>query len=738
MGLFPAIVIILTALLELWVVLTVFFITNNSLYVYLLCGIGLNFCSVLYVIILIFRFLHFKTCAKENLMRAMCIGPDYWAPIPCWEWNDEPLLWNVCDYSKENGWDELYPKPIACDIEDGRTVLEEGKSTTLSNSTLSKETERSYDSLDGKQEEIKVGVEQEQDEFQDTSKSHPIHANEGVDDENDKEAKKESRRIRRFGANTPFDQDTNIVVDLRENLKKFISRLSVNSKRDKDDTQQGPHDFRSYEVECLEPTEGEPIKCSLNEYENHYISMAKAQDEPTALVSVCYLLAKDSNDFLLESIDYFKKIHKAPVYVMMNARDGGDWIHEQLDIISSYVDQKYRDQVRVFFVKPSRSKAANLNALVDIVRNEEYHDYKYVLNYDIDDRPTFNETSAFTYAEKVVGTKRGGTRIVGIQGPCLECFNDTLSGLLEARHEFNAQTDKLAMRSRFGLKTESQGSNHLILSEVFRRYRFDTKVLLEDWRWSNDMKEDQNIGLMFVRTMVCYGQTPYGLRAVLRRRNRWVKGRWTEWIHDVFERPLFTPLFKERVTGLMVVVNFLLLQPMLHLLMLMGYILVTSEAHVGFLFLNTKLLEETENVPRKVGVWWNWTWPIGLGALLLIYFVHGIMKLVNFQSVSFLNGRDTFRYRVFYAFCILFDSLTPIVAPFTVYYQYQYYCLVEYVLEKVIQKKIVWVPTPKVAQKEEADGKYDVVKQKDSKRLPETPPVTPPETPLVESAVDLG
>lgn len=44
--------------------------------------------------------------------------------------------------------------------------------------------------------------------------------------------------------------------------------------------------------------------------------------------------------------------------------------------------------MRVFFVKPSRSKAANLNALVDIVRNEEYHDYKYVQNYDIDDRPT--------------------------------------------------------------------------------------------------------------------------------------------------------------------------------------------------------------------------------------------------------------------------------------------------------------------------------------------------------------
>lgn len=82
--------------------------------------------------------------------------------------------------------------------------------------------------------------------------------------------------------------------------------------------------------------------------------------------------------------------------------------------------------------------------------------------------------------DPLVGTKLVVEQeIVGIQGPCLECFNDTFcpdcwrqdTNLIHRR-------TSLILRSRFGLNAESQGSNHLILSEVFRRYHFDTKVLL--------------------------------------------------------------------------------------------------------------------------------------------------------------------------------------------------------------------------------------------------------------------
>jgi len=698
MILFTVIAVILTALLESWVVLAVTFTHYDPLHVYLLCGIILNFSSVVSLFYMVLKVLYSNTCAKENMMKSMFLGADYWAPYPRWEWNDEPLLLNACDYSKENGWDDLYPKKILetnFDIEEGCQTKQDSnelspngkeveQSLSLSNTIQPTNNEIGYEQENKNEHETKQdsnelspnGKEVEQS----LSPSNTIQpTNNGIGYEQGNKNEHEAVPPQVYEDECYYKD-----IALYERMKDILT-----------------HEIcLPYKVECIKPTKKLPLTCSLNSYENHYISTAKEKSKPTAIVTVCYLLAKDSNTFLLESIDYFKKVHKSPLYVMMNAREKGDWIQEQLDIISSFVDQNYGGQVRVFFVENSRSKAANLNASVDILQNDGYQNFKYVWNYDIDDRPTFNEASALAYVERVVGKWRAGTKIVGIQGPCLECFNGTLSGLMENHYEFNAQCETLLIRSRIGLKTESQGSNHLILSGVYRRYRFDNKVLLEDWRWSNDMKEKDNIGLLFVRTMVCYGQTPYGFKAVMRRRNRWVKGRWIEWIHDAFGRPIFTPLFKEWIIGFLVIFKFLIILPVLHLLMINGYVLIRSEAHAGFFVLNLQKLEEFTDVPVIIGKIWNLTLACGLAPLLGIIFVHAIMKVIYCQSGFFLNGRDSLKYRVCYAYFIIVDAFFPFLSPFTLYYQYQYYCLIEYILGKITQKKTVWVPTPKISKED--------------------------------------
>lgn len=441
------------------------------------------------------------------------------------------------------------------------------------------------------------------------------------------------------------------------------------------------------------------LPVTMTHYELSYLSNVSKNDQPSLLVCVSYLLVKDCNRFLMESLHYFAKVHTAPIYVMTNARDSesSQWIEEQLNHIDRYLEMNRMDNVRIFFVQDSRSKAANLNAFIDLLPDANSETaYKYVLSYDVDDRPMYNEHSLLAYAETVVGTSRAGAVVAGIQGPCLECFNSTLSGLMESHTEYIAQTGHLNFSNRFMGYVRSQGSNHLILTSAFRQYRFNTQVLLEDWRWSTDMLEKGNLCLKFASTMVCFGQTPKGWRALNRRRMRWTKGRLEETLYDAFLRgSRCGRMFTNWCAAWMNLCSLFIFTPVLHNLIVFGFSAIFEESrrHGRRGFLDPDQLEEGY---ATLGHLWNASWVCVLFCIFFPYSVHTVRSLVNPQSSCFLNGRDELKYKVLHALIHVVDLVEPLYAPLT--YHYEYYCNVEYLLEKLFFQKSDWTPTPKKVQ----------------------------------------
>ena len=593
-----AAIVVLTAMLELWVVvLLILFGEQNKLLFSLVIANLLNFCSTIYALGMLTKIVYDKLFAKEDLTGYLALGKDFYPPMPKWEWNDPPLFWNVCDYSQELGWAQIYPRPE-----------------------------------DRMSQEVKIG----------------------------------------------FD-------DCNESLKLLQELLDPELVEDEN--------FVKY----LDPGAIRPT--TLNYYERHYFKTASLNEQPTVVVCICYLLSKGSNDFLMDSLRFFTQVHSAPIYVMINAREEGDWVNTQLEILSKFLVDNCFYQIKLFFVKYSRSKAANLNAFIDVLPSPNECKYKYVLNYDVDDRPTFNEKSLLAYAEGVVGKMRAGNKIVGIQGPCLECFNNTYSGFLEAMLEYNAQAaaGTSNWESRFLGKIKSQGSNHLVLTEVFRCHKFNVNVLLEDWRWTSNMLQDDKCCLAFARTMVCYGQTPLGWNAVAKRRNRWVKGRFQESFHDAFYRPVFGTMFWDWARGWMAILSFFVLKPIYHALIVFGYDAIFSESgRQGRYGLLIPEVLKSEGISPCLGVLWNFLWPISTLFVVGHYFANFVCVVSNPKSSSFLNGRDSFQYRVLYVVMHFLDFLLFATMPFTRNFQYVYFCRAEWLLEKALGRKAQWVPTPKM------------------------------------------
>ncbi|CAB9520632.1 expressed unknown protein [Seminavis robusta] len=454
------------------------------------------------------------------------------------------------------------------------------------------------------------------------------------------------------------------------------------------------------QVYFLDPGSVDPAQ--LTEYELEYLATAAEQKLPSLVVCVCYLLAKESNAFLMESISYFTQVHKAPLYVMVNAREEGTWIYDQLLQLSGYLQNHHLHQVRIFFVNSSRSKATNLNAFIDVLPPPDQEtSFKYVCNYDVDDRPTFNEVSLLTYAEKAIGKRRSGHTIVGIQGPCLECYNGTVSGLLECSIEYAAQAASgiLSWEARFLGKVRSQGSNHLVLTSAFRRFRFNKNVLLEDWRWSNDMLEKENLSLAYVRTMVCFGQTPNGWNAIAKRRNRWNKGRHAEALNDAFGRRVIGPCFADWVMVWVKLVMFFVVNPLLHMFIIIGYGVIFGESYKQGRYgtLNSEKLEDN-GVNGVLGILWNYSWIGSLAGVCGINLAYFILSVVHLESSSFLNGRNTPSYKMLHILMHFFDMFSLFLKPLSRAYQYEYYCGVELLLEKALFQKVEWVATPKLAK----------------------------------------
>ena len=451
------------------------------------------------------------------------------------------------------------------------------------------------------------------------------------------------------------------------------------------------------DVEYLTSESVEATK--LSDYESQYLQEASIQNQSTVVICICYLLSKTSNRFLLESLKYFSQVHQAPIYVMINAREQGVWIDDQIRIISSFLNEHGLGQVKLCYVNNSRSKAANLNAFIDALPlshvDSAQKAYKYVLSYDVDDRPVFNEASLLTYADSVVGKMQGGHRIVGIQGPCLECYNDTFSGLLECMIEFNdkASSGLSAFEARIWGKVHSRGSNNLVLSESFCRHRFNPNVLLEDWRWTDDMLQGENGSLAFARTMVCYGQTPQGWTALAKRRNRWVKGSFQEAIHAAFHRPFLGPTFKDWLMGWCKLLYYFVVMPIFHMMVLVGNSVIFAESgrHGRRGFLDPT---QMSSLP-SMAVVWNFTWPASLAIIIGAHVVNFVCVMANRSATNFLNGRVSPFYNFVHIAFHLCDMFLFLTLPFTRLYQYGYFCCAELLLERALFRQTEWVPTPK-------------------------------------------
>jgi hypothetical protein len=308
-----------------------------------------------------------------------------------------------------------------------------------------------------------------------------------------------------------------------------------------------------------------------------------------------------------------------------------------------------------------------------------------------------------SYAEGVIGKRRGGHKVVGIQGPCVECFNDTWSGFFECLAEYNAQAGSgpLNLDARFLGTVKSQGSNHLILTSVFRRYRFDTSVLLEDWHWSIDMLEKENLSLAFARTMVSFGQTPVGWNSIARRRNRWNKGRIQESLFDALQRSCWGPNFMNWLEAWAALALMFFVRPLFHMLMLLGYgaVFNASSSHGRHGILDPNQLEATDTASGELGYLWNYSWIASLALVGSEYGIRLVRAISKLDSTCFLNGRNNAKYKYLHVVVHFVDAFVFLYGPFTRLYQYEYYCRVEYMLlEKFLCQKAEWIPTPKKAE----------------------------------------
>ena len=241
--------------------------------------------------------------------------------------------------------------------------------------------------------------------------------------------------------------------------------------------------------------------------EEQYIARQNKISEPTLVVTVCYLLEQDNNDFLFESMEWFTSAYTCPIYLMMNARGEGNErarVHEMVCKIKESLLVKHCGQVQVTFTESSRSKAENLNAFGELVSTDKFD---YALVFDIDDRPTYSERSLLKCAKSLIGTTRNGYKMIGVQGPCADCFENEagLFGLIECHQEWYYHMEKNQNYARFMGHTWCMGSNFIAETWVFKNYAFNPDMLTEDASWSLGLLED-GMALAVLPMALSYGQ----------------------------------------------------------------------------------------------------------------------------------------------------------------------------------------------------------------------------------------
>ena len=280
--------------------------------------------------------------------------------------------------------------------------------------------------------------------------------------------------------------------------------------------------------ETLHDNEGlqtfEPEVANVQYEEEQYIARQNGISEPTLVVTVCYLLERDNNDFLFESMEWFTSAHTCPIYLMMNARGEGKeraWVHEMVCKVKESLLIKHRGQVQVTFSESSRSKAENLNVFGELVSTDKFD---YALVFDIDDRPTYSERSLLKCAKSLIGTTRNGYKMIGVQGPCADCFENEagLFGVIECHQEWYYHMEKNQNYARFMGHTWCMGSNFIAETWVFKNYAFNPDMLTEDASWSLGLLED-GMALAVLPMALSYGQLPKS-PAREKRRKRWEKG----------------------------------------------------------------------------------------------------------------------------------------------------------------------------------------------------------------------
>lgn len=432
-------------------------------------------------------------------------------------------------------------------------------------------------------------------------------------------------------------------------------------------------------------------------------------------VCIAYLLMENSNEFLFESIAYFTKIFRCPIYVMMNVRDrSSPWVTSALLQVWSRF-KKYNGQVHTCFVESSQSKADNLNSFARDVLPEGL---EYVAYFDIDDRPMYSEASLIRMAVRKNNMRHDGFRIVGVQGPCLDTYTplkqtnkqsetpqqESLNtwGALECYIEYRKQWETSQGWFRIKGYHSHQGSNLILAAWVVRKYEFDPNALLEDMRWSINLASKEGATLYYCQPMVSFGQLPNGFWGIWKRRKRWTKGDVQEACHTMRSVPLSGHTYYYYSVAFLLFYSWLVSEPILYALLLFGFGVVSDACLQSTgtpFFLELQELNDGFNeagmLDQALAIVWNYC---GFSCLIFMLFItvgHEFQTHWHWHSSAFINGRRgrcaTFLQHVWHCF-----QMWIWVIPWLGFWPHMnkvFY--LEMCLELLLSKKPAWEPTIK-------------------------------------------
>ena len=383
----------------------------------------------------------------------------------------------------------------------------------------------------------------------------------------------------------------------------------------------------------------------------------------------------------------------------MNARgEKRAWVHDKVCEVKKSLLTKHRGQVQVTFSESSRSKADNLNVFGEQVSTEKFD---YALVYDIDDRPTYSERSLLKCAQRLIGMKRNGLTIVGLQGPCIDCFENEagLGEMVECQHEWFLHMVKHQVFDRCTGHIWCQGSNFIAETWVFKKYKFNPSLLCEDQGWSVDLLKD-GFALANFSQAVSYGQGS----SRKKRRRRWDKGHMQLCSYIIQNMPMSYFILPAKCWAYWTVFWYFVTFPTIIMLTLFGFRVCgrncLSQTGTPFFLDPDQMTSETMSAYGVRSLVWVWN-HIGFTnfvVLVGIIFGHGFNTLKFWHRGQFLNARRGCKWFFLQFGYTIFDTLLLVFPILDYKAQVKQFHFTDMLLDFVFGRLPAWEPTEKKSQ----------------------------------------